>query len=215
MARRIKLSVIVARRDRLVRGGITAVFPRLPAAQGRAHRRRMLCRRSAYRPPSWAAGGLLPPDRAPRRRSGRSRSGCPARRPGHGSWCSVRRASARWLVLVRVFEPAMLVGAHNGAVDHRIFVVGVCGEMLNTLSHTPFLAQRLNRRWTLFRHRTAPADRATASRYDNDRARPRRTTDCPPRSPRPSLRARQQVFDPLPLIVTQSEPPHLGQPPTS
>ena len=25
---------------------------------------------------------------------------------------------------------AMLMGAHNGAVDHRVFVVGVCGEML-------------------------------------------------------------------------------------
>ncbi len=25
---------------------------------------------------------------------------------------------------------AMLVGAHNGAVDHRVFIVGVCGEML-------------------------------------------------------------------------------------
>jgi len=24
----------------------------------------------------------------------------------------------------------MLMGAHDGAVDHRVFVVGVCGEML-------------------------------------------------------------------------------------
>jgi hypothetical protein len=25
---------------------------------------------------------------------------------------------------------AVLMSAHNGAVDHRVFVVGVCGEML-------------------------------------------------------------------------------------
>src|SRR5580704_15457017 len=42
----------------------------------------------------------------------------------------------------------MLVGAHNGAVDHCIFVVGVCARCRNTRSHAPLLAQRLNRRWT-------------------------------------------------------------------
>ena len=31
------------------------------------------------------------------------------------------------------------MGAHDGAVDHRVFVVGVCGEMLkHPLPHTAF-----------------------------------------------------------------------------
>jgi hypothetical protein len=66
----------------------------------------------------------------------------------------------------------MLVGVHNGVVDHRVFVVGVCGEMLNIRSQTPLLAQRLN----------GHPDRALAPG--------------------------QQIFDPLPPVATQSEPPH-------
>src|SRR5579871_3225600 len=84
---------------------------------------------------------LLPPGRAPRRRSGRSQWGCPARRPGRGSWCSVRHVIARSPRPRRLFlgAGAMFVGAHNGAVDHRVFVVGVCGEMLkNPLPDTAF-----------------------------------------------------------------------------
>ena len=51
-----------------------------PGAQGRVRRHRMLYLRSACRPPSWAAGGLLPQGRALHRRSGRSRAGCRAHR---------------------------------------------------------------------------------------------------------------------------------------
>src|ERR1700729_3776962 len=103
-----------------------------PVARGRVHRRRTPCRRSAERPPSWAAGGLLPRGRVPRRRSGKSRADCRAHRPVYGSWCSVRRANARSPGPRRLFlgAGAMLMGAHNGAVDHRIFVVGVCCEIL-------------------------------------------------------------------------------------
>src|SRR5271166_1811903 len=54
------------------------------------------------------------------------------------------------LVLAGFFGAgAMLVSTHNGAVDLRIFVVGVCGAMLKHPSQIPLLAQRLNRRWTL------------------------------------------------------------------
>ena len=76
---------------------------------------------------------------------GRSRSGCPARRPAHVSWCSVRRVSARSPDLRRHFlgVGAMLEGAYNDAVDHRIFVVGDCGRDAETPSHTPLLAQRM------------------------------------------------------------------------
>ena len=62
-------------------------------------------------------------------------------------------------------------------------------QMLEHPLPAPLSAQRLNRGAPEFRHRTAPAAHATASRYDNDRSRPRRTTDCPLRSPRLSLRA--------------------------
>jgi hypothetical protein len=57
------------------------------------------------------------------------------------------------------------------------------------LPYTAF-AQRLNRRLTFTPSPNRSADRATASRYDNDRARPRRTADCQPRSPPPNLHAR-------------------------
>ena len=137
MARAIKLSVVVARRgsvgSRRDHRGLASGRQRLKYASiGVERPEGRLCRRSAYRLPLWAAAGRLRPGRAPRRRSGGSRSGCPTRRPGRGSWCSVRRVSARWPGPHRLFfgAGAMLVGAHNGAVAHRIFVVGVCCEML-------------------------------------------------------------------------------------
>ncbi len=97
-------------RSRAARTGCLAAgsprsYQQRPAAQGRAHRRRTPCQRSAYRPPSSAAGGPRPPSRVPRRRS-EAQSGCPARRPGRGSWCSVRRASNR-LVLTSFWAPAL------------------------------------------------------------------------------------------------------------
>src|ERR1700719_2415430 len=61
--------------------------------------------------------------------------------PGRGSWCLIRRASVRLLDPRQLFlgAGAMLVGAHDGAVDHRIFVVGVCGEILkHPLPYTAF-----------------------------------------------------------------------------
>ena len=65
--------------------------------------------------------------REPRRRSGRSRSGCPARRPGRRFWCSVRRASVRWPGPHRLFfAPALRCRCAHG-VQSSQFVVGVCG----------------------------------------------------------------------------------------
>jgi hypothetical protein len=59
--------------------------------------------------------------------SERSQSRSPARRPGRGSWRSVRRVSGQSPGPHQLFwgAGAVLVGAHNGAVDHRVFVVGV------------------------------------------------------------------------------------------
>ena len=103
----------------------------------------------------------------------------------------------------------MLVGAHNGAVDHRVFVVGVCGEMLkHPVPHTAFgptakpqvdlcpVAEPLRQiaPWH-------PGAIAVQHRLDELPIVRRRHSDR-------AFASRQQVLDPLPLIVTQSEPPH-------
>ena len=50
----------------------------------------------------------------------------------YGSWCSVRRANARWPGPHRLFlgTGTVLMSPHNGAIDHRVFVVGVGGEVV-------------------------------------------------------------------------------------
>ncbi len=67
-----------------------------------------------------------------RRRSDGSRPGCRGHRLACGSWCLILRASDRSPGSPRLFwgAGAMLVGAHDGAVDHRVFVVGIGSEML-------------------------------------------------------------------------------------
>jgi hypothetical protein len=70
VARRIKLSVIVARRGPV---GSWRDRQRLRTLR----RRRTPCRRSACRLPWWAAGGPPPPRRVPRRRSGNQQIGAP------------------------------------------------------------------------------------------------------------------------------------------
>jgi hypothetical protein len=49
-----------------------------------------------------------------------------------GIWCSIHRATARWPGPYRLFLGAgtVLMGAHDGAVDHRVFIVRVGGQML-------------------------------------------------------------------------------------
>ena len=69
---------------------------RRPAGAGRAHRRRTPCRRSAYRPPSRAAGGPAVELACRAAGEGRSRASCPARRPRRGVRKPVRRASVGW-----------------------------------------------------------------------------------------------------------------------
>src|SRR4051812_44444289 len=46
--------------------------------------------------------------------------------------CSTHRVIARWLDPPQLFlsAGAMLMSAHDGAVDHRIFIVSLCGEVL-------------------------------------------------------------------------------------
>lgn len=42
-------------------------------------------------------------------------------------------------------------GAHDGAVDHRVFVVGTRGKAAEMLSQIPHLNHRLKRRCAFFR----------------------------------------------------------------
>jgi hypothetical protein len=107
----------------------------------------------------------------------------------------------------------MLMGAHNAAIDHRIFVVGVCGEMLkDPLPHTAFgptAEPQVDLR------PITEALRQIAPRHSGTIAVQHRLDEQPIVRRRHSDRAfasRQQVLDPLPLIVTQSEPPHRSAP---
>src|SRR3984957_2576970 len=171
----------------------------------------MLYRRSAYRPPSWAGGGLLPPGRALHRRSGKSRADCRAHRPVYGYWCSVRRASARLPGPHRLFlgAGAVLMGAHNGAVDHRIFVVGVCCEILeHPLPDTAFgptaePPMHLNSVTEPLRQ-IAPGHPRTITIEHGLDEQPVVRCGHSDRAFAPG----QQVLDPFPLVVAQSEPPH-------
>jgi hypothetical protein len=104
---------------------------------------------------------------------------------------------------------AMLMGAHDGAVDHRIFVVGVCCEVLkDRLPHTSLspaaeapvhvLPVTEPLRYIAPWH---PCPITIEHGLDEQSivrcGHPDRT--FPPG---------HQVFDPFPLVVAQSEPPH-------
>ena len=141
VARFIELSVKVARRDGLAGAGSPRSCRRLPAARGRARRRRRPCRRSACRPPSAAAARRRRPDRGPVPAVSRKASGLPS--ASTRAWILVlsppRLRPIAWSSSFFGRAGAVLVGAHDGAVDHRVFVVGARGEMLkHPLPHPAF-----------------------------------------------------------------------------
>src|SRR5258708_1776540 len=80
-------------------------------------------------------GGDVSPGRA-----GASRQrGFRGHRRAHGFWGSVRGGIARWLVR-RFFSRAgaMLVSAHDGGVDHHVFVVVIARQQReNTVENPP------------------------------------------------------------------------------
>jgi hypothetical protein len=103
----------------------------------------------------------------------------------------------------------MLVGAHNGAVDHRIFVIGVCGEMpKHPLPHPAFgptaepqmdfcpVTEPLRQ--------IAPWHASTITVQHRVYEQPIVRRGHPDRAFAPG----QQVLDPFPRIVTQSEATH-------
>ena len=105
------------------------------------------------------------------------------------------------------------MGAHNGAVDHRIFVVGVCGEILkHPLPYTAF-GPTAEPQVDLYPvteplRQIAPRHPGTITIEHGLDEQPIVGRGHPDRA----FTSGQQVFDPLPLIVTQSEPPHRSAP---
>jgi hypothetical protein len=103
----------------------------------------------------------------------------------------------------------MLVGSDNGAVDHGALIVGITGKMLEQSLPNPALAPTAEPPVGVlpiaetFRQ-VAPRDSRAVSiedRLDEPAIVARRDTDI-------SDFPRKQVFDPLPLIVTQSQSDH-------
>src|SRR5215212_9754618 len=89
----------------------------------------------------------------PRRYRAESRSDCRAHRRWRGFWCSTHRASVRWLDPHPLFtrSRAVLVGAHDGGVDHRVFVVRVARQVFVNRLPNPALRPpaepRMDRFW--------------------------------------------------------------------
>jgi hypothetical protein len=103
----------------------------------------------------------------------------------------------------------MLVGAHNGAVDHRIFVVGVCGEMpKHPLPHTAFgpTAEPQVDLYPVTKslRQIAPWHSGTITVQHRLYEQPIVRRGHADRAFAPG----QQILDPFPLIVAHSEPPH-------
>ncbi len=117
-----------------------------------ARRRRTPCRHSGFRPAFPAADDRRPPDHAPRLRSGRTCSDCPEHPPRDGSWCSIHRASRRSPGPHRLFwAPALGWWARTMVLSIIAYSLSAfAARAWNTRCRTPGLAQRLNRRCTLF-----------------------------------------------------------------
>jgi hypothetical protein len=110
----------------------------------------------------------------------------------------------------------MLMGAHNGAVDHRIFVVGVCCEILEhpfpdtAFGPTTEPPMHLNSVTKPLRQ-IAPGHPRTIT--IEQRLDEQSIVRCghPDRAFAPG----QQVLDSIPLVVAQCNRRIIGQPPTS
>ena len=178
MARAIELSVVVSRRgpvgSRRDHRGLTSGSQRLDGASIGVEQLLSAISVSACIVGSrWSA-----PTRSvcPRHRSGRrSRSGCPARQPGRGSWCSGRRAACighTWSPPA-FWAPALCWWARTAMVL-SIIAYSLSASAARCWKHplpdTAFGPAAEPPGGPLSRHRTAPADRAMASPSDNDTA---------------------------------------------
>ena len=169
------------------------------------------CPRSRCPPSRRGAGHPPLPGRGLAPGSSKRRSGCPGHRPSHESWCSIRHGSARWRVLQAPLfcAAAMLVRAHNGGINHRILVVRVGGQRLE---HAPPHAGPAPARVpgmndaiiSKARRQIPPRDPCAVAvqyRFDEQPVVPGCSTHI-------AFSTRQQILDPLPLVVPQSVSSH-------
>ena len=108
---------------------------------------------------------------------------------------------------------AMLMGAHDGAVDHRVFVVGICGEMLEyPLPHTSFgpTAEPQMDLGPITEPRRQIAPWHPSAIAIQHRLDEQSIVCCG--HPNRTFTPWQQVLDPFPLVVAHSEPPHRSAP---
>jgi hypothetical protein len=102
---------------------------------------------------------------------------------------------------------AVLVGPDDGAVDHRVFVVGIGGQMLEDLLPDPALGPAAEPAMGVLPiaeslRQIAPRDAgavAIENRFDESTIVLGSGADM-------TDPARQPIFDPLPLVVAQSIP---------
>src|SRR4051794_10986973 len=155
----------------------------------------------------WAAGNrpLPGPKLAPA--GAGSRSPCPRHRRWHGSSYSTRLYCVRWLGPHRLFLSArtVLVSAHNGAVNHGILIVGFSRQVLKYRFPHLALCPAAPAPMHVFPVSKAlgqvapghPGAIAVEHRFHKQPVVRRRAAHM-------ADAARQQVPDPLPLIITQS-----------
>ena len=108
---------------------------------------------------------------------------------------------------------AMLMGPHNGAVDHRVFVVGIRGKILK--HPLPDARLRPTAEAPMYLDPVAEPLRKIAPRharpiplqncFDEQPVIPRRHTDS-------ALTSRQQVSDSIPLVVAKGVTAHRSAP---
>jgi len=108
---------------------------------------------------------------------------------------------------------AGLVGAHDGAVDHGVFVVGLAREVFEDALPHPRVGPAAEAPMHL--HTITEALGQVAPGYASPVAIEHRLDKQPivrRRDPNPAWLPRQQMLDPLPLVVTQAITAHRSAP---
>src|ERR1700729_1066634 len=128
---------------------------------------------------------------------------------------SIRRGIGRWLAL-RVFlsAGAMLVSAHDGGVNHHVFVVVIAGQELENPLESTALGPSVealidNLPVTKALGQIAPRDagaKPEENGFDEQTIVRRRTAHM-------AFPPWQNVFHPIPLLVAQAISPHRSAPP--
>src|SRR6516164_5670526 len=174
------------------------------------HRRRRPCLQSRLR--GWRARLEAPhkPDRALGPASASTRPACPKRRPARESWWSVRRVIGRSLAH-RFFSraSAVLMSAHDGGVNHHVFVSGVARQKVeNSLENSGFCPSAVALMYDLpvaeTRRQVTPGNSGSIpikNCIDEQSVVRCGASDM-------TFSARQKILDPLPLVVSQSKALH-------